>query len=105
MTDTTAAVEAMRSGGAIPSPLWTENQRLQAVNAELRRRVEELEGENAGLLDGHEQLQAALTAAERANAELRAGIATISAHGGNADSSFARARIREALGDSDEAQP
>lgn len=72
---------------------------------DLRRRVAELEAENAALLDGHGRLQAALAAAARANAELRAGIATISAHGGNADSSFARARIREALGDSDEAQP
>ena len=76
-----------------------ETTALVLVN-DLRRRVAELEGENAALLDGRGQLQAALAAAARANAELRAGIANIEAHGGGtADSSFARARIREALGD------
>ena len=44
MNDTTAAheaatIEAMHTGGAIPSPLWTENQRLLAVAAELREQV------------------------------------------------------------------
>ncbi len=33
----------------IPSPLWAENQRLQAVNAELRARVAELERESAAV--------------------------------------------------------
>ena len=88
------------------------NERITAdeINAlvlvdDLRRRIAELEAENAALLDGREQLQSALTAADRANTELRAGIATIEAHGGGtADSSFARARIREALGDG-EVQP
>ena len=44
MNDTTAAheaatIEAMHTGGAIPSPLWTENQRLLAVAAELREQL------------------------------------------------------------------
>ncbi len=33
----------------IPSPLWAENKRLEAVIAELRRRVAELEAERMSL--------------------------------------------------------
>lgn len=94
MNDTTAAheaatIEAMHTGGAIPSPLWTENQRLLAVAAELREQViaaftraERAESEAAGLRAGYADLQAALTCAAEENANLRAVIAGIAAHGG-----------------------
>ena len=90
------------TGGAIPSPLWTENQRQAAVIAELRaalaaerERAERAEGEAAGLRAGYADLQAAAERADAENALLRLTIAGITAHGG----SWAEARIEEALGD------
>ena len=86
----------------IPSPLWTENQRLKTANAELvaqlaaeRERAERAEGEAAGLRAGYADLQAAAERADAENALLRLTIAGITAHGG----SWAEARIEEALGD------
>ena len=87
------------TGGAIPSPLWTENQRLKAANAELdaqlaaeRERAERAEGEAAGLRAGYAEMQAAVVQANTELAAARAVIAGIQAHGG-----WAEARIREAL--------
>lgn len=84
----------------IPSPLWTENQRLKTANAELvaqlaaeRERAERAEGEAAGLRAGYADLQAAVARAGAENALLRMGIAGITAHGGG----WAKARIKEAL--------
>ena len=88
------------TGGAIPSPLWTENQRLKAANAELdaqlaaeRERAERAEGEAAGLRAGYADLQAAVERADAENALLRMTIEGIAAHGGG----WAEARIKEAL--------
>ena len=95
-----ATIEAMHTGGAIPSPLWTENQRQAAAIAELRaelaaerERAARAEGEAAGLLAGYADLQAAAERADAENALLRLTIAGITAHGG----SWAEARIEEAL--------
>mgnify|MGYP000885650768 CR=1 FL=1 len=97
-----ATILAMHTGGAIPSPLWTENQRQAAVIAQLRgelaaerERAARAEGEAAGLLAGYADLQAAAERADAENALLRLTIAGITAHGG----SWAEARIEEALGD------
>ena len=82
----------------IPSPLWTENQRLKTANAELaaeRERAERAEGEAAGLRAGYADLQAAVERAGAENALLRMGIAGITAHGND----WAEARIEEAIGD------
>ena len=86
--------------GAIPSPLWTENQRQAALIAQLRaelaaerERAERAEGEAAGLRAGYADLQAAVERAGAENALLRMGIAGITAHGGG----WAKARIKEAL--------
>ena len=83
----------------IPSPLWTENQRLKTANAELvaqlaaeRERAERAEGEAAGLRAGYAEMQAAVVQANTELAAARAVIAGIQAHGG-----WAEARIREAL--------
>ena len=88
------------TGGAIPSPLWTENQRLKTANAELvaqlaaeRERAARAEGEAAGLLAGYADLQAAAERADAENALLRMGIAGITARGGG----WAESRIEEAL--------
>ena len=81
------------TGGAIPSPLWTENQRQAAVIAELRA---ELDAERARAEKWRNETYAALgRAAALENALLRLTIAGITAHGG----SWAEARIEEALGD------
>ena len=84
----------------IPSPLWTENQRLKTANAELvaqlaaeRERAERAEGEAAGLRAGYADLQAAVERADAENALLRMTIEGIAAHGGG----WAEARIKEAL--------
>ena len=55
---------------------------LRAELSRLRRQVGELEGENTALRDGYREMEAALAAAKRANAELRSGIAGIRQHGG-----------------------
>ena len=88
------------TGGAIPSPLWTENQRQAAVIAQLRaelaaerERAERAEGEAAGLRAGYADLQAAVERADAENALLRMTIEGIAAHGGG----WAEARIKEAL--------
>ena len=79
------------TGGAIPSPLWTENQRQAAVIAELRA---ELDAECARAEKWRNETYAALgRAAALENALLRLTIAGITAHGG----SWAEARIEEAL--------
>ncbi len=61
----------------IPSPLWTENKRLETANAELRARVAELEAERISLDEARtfcDNYNAALS-----NAELRKRVAELEA--------------------------
>lgn len=41
----------------IPSPLWTENQRLQAANAKMQQRIAELESERFHWKTSYEELR------------------------------------------------
>ena len=102
------------TGGAIPSPLWTENQRLKAANAELdaqlaatAARVEELVAnllrayqENSTLAEEYNAIDDAFAAererAERAEGEaagLRAGYADLQAAAERADAENALLRL------------
>lgn len=63
---------------------------LRAEVEDLRRRVGELEGENAGLRQGYSEISVALHEAGAENARLRSVIAGIAAHGGQVNDAAAR---------------
>ena len=124
VTVTRAELDALRQENR---GLHDRNQRQDAEIDDLRGRVAELEAENAALRAGIANIEAHGRAVSLAvvrgynrysNAAANNNGVTLDfdgwlamlagdeeERGGAADSSFARARIREALGDGEEAQP